>query len=144
VNEWFRILLALCAVAVTGALVAMLLALKRTLDRAAGVLGVVEDELRPTAAEARALMQDIRAMSRELRGEIERLGEVTDHVRTLVDGLARVANGLAGLTRAGQLIGMAAGVKKGLDVFLQHWRSHPQSESADGHSAPVESVRDTW
>jgi uncharacterized protein YoxC len=143
VNEWLRILLALCAVAVTAALVAALLALKRTLDRTSAVLGVIEDELRPTAAEARALTQDMRALSRDLRGEVERMGDVVDHIRTLVDGLVRVANGLAGLTRAGQLIGMAAGVKKGIDVFLQHWRSHPQADSSDGHDR-AETARNRW
>jgi uncharacterized protein YoxC len=129
VAEWFRIVLALCAVALTCALVGVLLSLKRVLDRAGGVLTVVETEIRPTAAEARALTSEMRTLSRHLQDEIDAVGLVIERVRGLVDGLSRVVTGLAGLTRAGQVIGIAAGVRKGIEVFVERWRSRP-GESA--------------
>ena len=132
---WFYVVLAVCVVALTGALVGVLLSLKRMLDRTTGVLTVVETEIRPTAAEARALTHEMRALSRQLHEEIEAVGLVVERARVLVDGTSRVVMGLAGLTRAGQLIGIAASVKKGLEVFLQRWRSHPAEPGRDGHGA---------
>ena len=135
-TEWFRIVLALCVVALTCALVGVLLSLKRALDRGTAVLTVVETEIRPTAAEARALTNEMRAVSRHLQDEIDAVGLVIERVRVLVEGLSRVVNGLAGLTRAGQLIGIAAGMKKGIEVFAERWRSHP------GEPAGAERVRE--
>jgi hypothetical protein len=115
--------LALCAVALTAAVVAALLALRRTIQRAEGVLGGVERELAPTAAETRALTQEVRALLRESNRELARLGEVIDRVNTVAEGLGRVAVGLAGFARAGQLIGLAAGLRKGIDVFVERMRA---------------------
>ena len=133
---WFYVVLAVCVVALTCALVGVLLSLKRMLDRTTGVLTVVETEIRPTAAEARALTQEMRVLSRHLHDQIEAVGLAVERARVLVDGMSRVVNALAGLTRAGQLIGIAAGVKKGLEVFVQRWRSHSAEPGGDGHGAP--------
>ena len=50
------------------------------------------------------------------------MGEVTEQVQTVAEGLGRVVMGLAGLTRAGQVIGLAAGLRRGVDVFVQRLR----------------------
>ena len=139
--DWFRIVLAVCVVALTCALVGVLLSLKRALDRASGVLAVVETEIRPTAAEARALTNEMRALSRQLHDEIEAVGLVVERARVMVEGLTRVVTALAGLTRAGQLIGIAAGVKKGIEVFLERWRSHSSEPGRDGHGAGAPAAR---
>jgi len=54
---------------------------------------------------------------------------VTDKVERVADGLARFVGMLGGLTRAGQLVGMAVGLKKGLGVFVQRFRK----EQGDDH-----------
>ena len=116
---WVIVVLVGCAVVLTVALVPAILALRRTLQRAEVVLTIAEQELRPLIGQAHALTEDIRLLTREASKEIERVGEVTERVSAAAEGLARVATGLAGFTRAGQLIGMAAGLKRGFDVFVQ-------------------------
>jgi uncharacterized protein YoxC len=115
---WAQLTLVACLVALTVALVALLIALRRTVRRAETVLGIVEQELRPLIGQAHALTEDVRVLTREASREIERVGEVTERVNAVAEGVSRAVSGLAGLTRAGQLIGVAAGLKKGFDVFL--------------------------
>jgi hypothetical protein len=43
---------------------------------------------------------------------------VTERVNAVADGVGRVVSGLAGFARAGQLVGVAAGLKRGFDVFV--------------------------
>jgi hypothetical protein len=137
VGVWLQLVIAACAVALTVALVAALVALRRALERAEGVMGIAERELAPLAAEARGLMEELRALSRQASREVGRVGEVTDQLSTLV---GRLAWGVAGLTRAGQLIGVAAAVKRGIDVFVHRMRAHQPREPQDG-GAPEGPVR---
>jgi uncharacterized protein YoxC len=116
---WVAVLLAVCAVALTVALVPTILALRRTLRRAEVVLTIAEQELRPLIGQAHALTEDVRVLTREASQEIKRVAEMTERLNAAAEGISRVVIGLAGLTRAGQLIGMAAGLKRGFDVFVQ-------------------------
>ena len=126
---WAQALLTLAAVALMLAFVAAAWAFRRVARRAAGVLTIVEEELRPLAAQAHALSEDIRALTREAGRELERMGAVTDKVESVADGFARFVGVLGGLTRAGQIVGVAAGVKKGVEVFVQRLRK----EQGDDH-----------
>ena len=116
---WVTMILVGCAVVLTIVLVPTILALRRTLRHAEVVLTIAEQELRPLISQAHALTEDVRLLTREASQEIERVGEVTERMHAAAEGISRVATGLAGLSRAGQLIGMAAGLKRGVDVFLQ-------------------------
>ena len=116
---WVIAVLVGCVVVLTLALVPTILALRRMLRRAEVVLTIAEQELRPLIGQAHALTEDVRLLTREASQEIERVGEVTERVNAAAEGISRVASGLAGLTKAGQLIGMAAGLKRGFDVFVQ-------------------------
>jgi uncharacterized protein YoxC len=118
-HSWTQPVLLACAVALTVAVVALLLALKRTAQRADAVLRIVEEELRPVIGQAHALSDEVRMLTREASLEIKRVGEVTERVNNVAEGVGRVVSALAGLTRAGQVIGMAAAVKRGVDVFVQ-------------------------
>ena len=120
---WFQVILALCVVAVTAALVPLLLALLRAARRAEGVLGIVERELAPLVAEIHGLTDALRDVVRETQQELKRVGALADRIDDVAGGVARVVNAVAGLTRAGQLIGLAAAVRKGFDVFVQRFRS---------------------
>jgi uncharacterized protein YoxC len=121
-QPWAQIVLVVCAVAVTGALVAAILALRQTLRRTGAVLEIVEQELRPLIGQVKGLAEEMRDLTRESRREVERVGEVTEQVQTVAEGLGRVVMGLAGLTRAGQVIGLAAGLRRGVDVFVKRLR----------------------
>lgn len=119
---WAQALLTLAAFALMLALVAAVLALRRVAQRAEGVLTIVEQELRPLVGQAHALTEDVRALTREAHRELERVGAVAERVNDVAAGLARFTAVLGGITRAGQLVGVAAGLKKGIDVFVQRLR----------------------
>jgi hypothetical protein len=126
---WIPVILIVCAVTLTAVLVPAILALRRTLRRAEAVLTIAEQELRPLIGQAHALTEDVRLLTREASEEIERVGEMTERVNAAAEGISRVISGLAGLTRAGQLIGMAAGLKRGVEVFVQRF----SKEQGDHH-----------
>src|SRR5881396_761364 len=126
---WAQALLTLAALALMLALVAAVWALRRVAQRAAGVLTIVEQELRPLVGQAHALAEDVRALTREAGRELERIGAVTNKVGSVADGLVTFVGVLGGLTRAGQLVGVAAGLKKGVGAFVQRLRK----EQGDHH-----------
>ena len=119
---WVQLLLSLAAFALLLALVAAVWALRRTAQRAEAVLTILEQELRPLTGQAHALTEDLRMLTREAGRELERVGAVTDRVDDIATGLSRFVGMLSGLTRAGQIVGVAAGLKKGLDVFVHRYR----------------------
>jgi uncharacterized protein YoxC len=119
---WAQAVLIVCAVVLTAALVAAILTLRRALRRTDAVLAIVEQELRPLIGQAHGLTDELRDLTRETRREVERIGEVTEHVENAADGMSRVVVGLGGLARAGQVIGLAAGLRRGVDVFVSRLR----------------------
>ena len=117
-----QLVLVVCAVALTAALVAAMLALRRTLRRTEAVLEIVEQEVRPLIAQAYGATEELRDLTREIRLEVKRVGDVTERVQAVADGLGRVVAGLSGLARVGQIVGLAAGLRRGVDVFVQRLR----------------------
>jgi uncharacterized protein YoxC len=119
---WVQMLLSLASLALLVALVAAVWALRGMAKRAEAVLTIVEQELRPLIGQAVALTEDVRSLTRDARQELERVGAVTDRVEDIATGLGRIVGTVSGLTRAGQIVGVAAGLKKGLDVFVHRFR----------------------
>ena len=117
-HSWTQPVLLICAVVLTTAAVALLLAVRRTVQRTDAVLQIVEEELRPLIGQTHALTDEVRTLTREASLEVKRVGEVTERVNNVAEGVGRMVSALAGLTRAGQVIGMAAALKKGVDVFV--------------------------
>jgi uncharacterized protein YoxC len=115
--------LVVCVVAVTLALVPVLIALKRTLTRAETVLQLVEREIRPMASQLSALAEDLRGLSRQAGREIDRIGSVAARIEDVSVKAARVLGVVGGMTRVGQLAGVATGLKKGLDVFVRRLKN---------------------
>jgi hypothetical protein len=122
VLPWVQIVLVLCVVAVTIALIPSLLALRRASERAERVLMLVEQELRPLVSQAQALAEEMRELSQRARGEMVRVGSLAERAEEVADGMGRMLSAVSGLSRAGQLVGVAASLKTGLDVFLQRLR----------------------
>jgi len=121
-QPWAQAVLVACAVALTLALVAAILAVRRALRRTDAVLAIVEQELRPLVGHAHGIADELRDLTRETRLEVERIGEVTEHVETAAAGLSRLVVALGGLARAGQVVGLAAGLRRGVDVFVSRLR----------------------
>jgi uncharacterized protein YoxC len=119
---WVQLLLSLASLALLLALVAAVWALRGVAQRAEAVLAIVEQELRPVIGQAVALTEDVRSLTRDASRELERVGAVTHRVDDIAGAVGRIVGMLSGLTRAGQIVGVAAGVKKGIDVFVQRLR----------------------
>jgi hypothetical protein len=119
---WVQMLLSLAAFALLLALVAAVWALRGVARRAEAVLAIVEQELRPLIGQALALTEDVRGLTREAGRELERVGAVTARVEDVATGVGRIVMTLGSLTRAGQIVGVAAGLKKGIDVFVHRLR----------------------
>lgn len=107
-----------CIVVLTGALVATLLALKKTALRAESVLHLLEQEIRPMANQIESLAGELRALSQHTNQELERIGAMVGRVEEAAVKVTRLLVALGGFTRIGQLAGAAVGVKRGLDVFI--------------------------
>lgn len=107
-----------CVVALTIVLISTLLAFKKTALRAESVLAQVEREIRPMVSEIESLSGELQKLSRNANDNLQRIGGVVDRVEDISVQVARVAGAVGGLTRIGQYAGMAAGVKRGVEVFL--------------------------
>jgi uncharacterized protein YoxC len=119
---WLALVLAGCAVAISLAIVLTLMSARRALEHAGAVLAIAERELAPLATEARGLTADARALTQETTRELKRAGDVVERVHDVADGVGRIVNALAGLTRAGQVVGVAMALRRGVDVFVQRMR----------------------
>jgi len=107
-----------CVVALTIVLISTLLSVRKTALRAESVLAQVEREIRPMASELEALTADLQKLSRNANDNLQRIGGIVDRVEDISVQAARLVGAVAGLTRIGQYAGMAAGVKRGVEVFL--------------------------
>ena len=119
---WVQMLLSLAAFALLVALVAAVWALRGVAQRAEAVLTIVEQELRPMIGQGLTLVEDLRGLTREAGRELERVGAVTDRVEVVAAGLGRIVTTVGSLTRAGQIVDVAAGLKRGIDVFVHRLR----------------------
>jgi len=107
-----------CVVALTIVLMSTLLSIKKTALRAESVLAQVEREIRPMASELETLTGELQKLSRNANDNLQRIGGIVDRVEDISVQVARVVGAVGGLTRIGQYAGMAAGVKRGVEVFL--------------------------
>jgi uncharacterized protein YoxC len=107
-----------CVVALTIVLISTLLSIKKTALRAEGVLAQVEREIRPMASELESLTGELQKLSRNANDNLQQIGGIVDRVEDISVQAARVIGAVGGLTRIGQYAGLAAGVKRGVEVFL--------------------------
>ena len=107
-----------CVVALTLVLISTLLSVRKTALRAESVLAQVEREIRPMASEIESLTGELQKLSHNANDNLQRIGGIVDRVEDISMQVARVVGAVGGLTRIGQYAGMAAGVKRGVEVFL--------------------------
>ena len=115
----------ICAVALTAVLVVALLALRRVFVRTEAVLGVVEHELKPLTAQVGALSEDARKLTRETTSNMERAGAVIRRAEEVTGQVSSLVGAVNTVTRAGQVVTLAAGLRKGLRVFASRLRDKP-------------------
>jgi len=123
---WFYPVVGVCIVALTLALVVAIVAIARAVRRAERLLAVVEREVDrdvpPVMTSLRELTDELRLLSHGAASELDRIGQITGRVQEVTEAVARLVAALSMLTRAGQLVGIVAGVKTGVDVFLHRLR----------------------
>lgn len=125
---WVQAVFALGFLALVVVVVVTLLSVRRAVVRAEAVLGIVEQELRPLVADTHALLGEVRALSRKANREMERVGSIGERIEEAAGGVNKLVGALGGLTRVGQVLGLAAGIKKGVDVFLYRYGKANQGD----------------
>ena len=125
---WAQVVLVVCAAVLTVVVVPAILALRRAGERAERLLAIAETELGPLLGQLQGLVDELGTFSKEARTEMTRVGVLAERLLDATEGISRLITVLAGLTRAGQLVGMAAGLKTGVDVFLHRLRK-PSGEN---------------
>ena len=113
----------LCIAVVSGVLAATLLAVRRLALRAESVLGVVERELRPMLGRVESATDELRDLTRVANDELRRVGLVVRRAEDVSINLSRLISAITSLTQVGQYAQVAAGVKKGVDVFVRRLRA---------------------
>jgi uncharacterized protein YoxC len=130
-QPWSQVALVACAVALTAAVVSAVLALRGALRRTDALLGIVEQELRPLIAQVHGVTEELRELTHELRLEVKRVGDVTETVQAVTEGMGRIVSGLSGLARIGQVVGMAAVLRRGVGAFAQRLRREQGEDHGD-------------
>lgn len=118
VNVALVVLTAAAVVLVAFAL-PLLIQLRRTAKNAELTLTAVEREIRPLASQLHVLLQEARDLIQRGNKELGELARFTATADELLARLGKVLGVLAGLGRVGQVVGVAQGVKKGVDVFVR-------------------------
>lgn len=116
-------LIVLCVVVVSAVLVWTLLAFRKTALRAESVLHMVEREIRPTLSQLESLLADLQELSQGANEELRRVRVVVRRAEDVSIKVSKVVVALGGLTRFGQYVSLAAGVKKGLDAFVRRLKA---------------------
>jgi uncharacterized protein YoxC len=116
-------IIVLCVVVVSAVLVWTLLALRKTALRAESVLRVVEQEIRPMLGQLESLITELRDLSQGAKEELSKIRVVVRRAEDVSITVSKVVVAVGGLTRFGQYASLAAGVKKGLDVFVRRLKA---------------------
>ena len=111
-----------CIVVLSAVLVSTLLALRKAALRVESVLDMVEREIRPLASQIESLTTELRTLSHHANEELDRVTVVVHRLEDISLKVARLLGVLGGLTRVGQYAAVAAGVQKGLGVFIKRLR----------------------
>ena len=116
-------IIVLCVVVVSAVLVWTLLALRKTALRAESVLRMVEREIWPVLGQIEHLIAELRDLSQGAKEELSKIRVVVRRAEDVSITVSKVLLAVGGLTRIGQYVSLAAGVKKGLDVFVRRLKA---------------------
>jgi uncharacterized protein YoxC len=118
----WEMVLVVCLAAVSAALVALLLAVRRVALRADALLGILESDARPILEQVKGLLDEARVIAGDARQELERVSSVVGRAQETVEAIGRIVGVVAGVTRAGRLISLVTGLRKGARIFIHRYR----------------------
>jgi uncharacterized protein YoxC len=110
-------------VAVTVALVMALMAVRRLAARGEAVLELAQREIPPLTAQITALSADMRRLTQQASINIEHAGTLLHRAEEVSGKVSTLIGAVSSVTRAGQVVTVAAGLKRGLDVFVSRLRT---------------------
>jgi uncharacterized protein YoxC len=116
-------IIVLCVVVVSAVLVWTLLALRKTALRAESVLRMVEREIWPVLGQIEHLIAELRDLSQGAKEELSKIRVIVRRAEDVSITVSKVLLAVGGLTRIGQYVSLAAGVKKGLNVFVRRLKA---------------------
>ena len=108
----------LSVLAVSAALIATLIEIRRVAQQAASVLSKLEPEIQPLTTAMHDLVEEVKALSKQVNRELGRFGDVTQQIELITERVGRLVGLIGTVGRVGKIVGVASGVKKGLDVFV--------------------------
>jgi uncharacterized protein YoxC len=118
-----QVVLVVCAVVLTVALVVTLATFRRATARAEIVLQLVEREIRPLASQVEALAADVRALSQTANRELERVSSVVRRVEDISLKIARVVGVANNLASVRGITGVSSGLRTALSAFVSRLRT---------------------
>jgi len=96
-----------------------LLQLRRTAQAAEQTLATLEREVRPLTSQLHALLQDHRELAQRATRDLRELEGLVLMAQEVIGRLIKLTGILGGIGTVGRVYGLAQGLRKGLDVFIQ-------------------------
>lgn len=111
--------LAAAAVVLVAFAVPTLVQIRRAARNAELTLAALEREIRPLASQLHVLLQEGRDLLQRGNKELGELARFTVTADEVLARLGKVLGVLTGLAKVGQVVSVAQGVRKGVDVFVR-------------------------
>jgi uncharacterized protein YoxC len=105
--------------ALVAAAIPALLQMRKTARMAEQTLGAVEREIRPLVAQLHALLQDHRDLAQRATRDLREVEGTVLLVQELLLRAVKLSGILSGVGTVGRALGLAQGLRKGVDVFIQ-------------------------
>jgi uncharacterized protein YoxC len=96
-----------------------LLQVRRTARTAEQTLAALEREIRPLASQVHALLQDHRELAQRATRDLREIEAAVLLVQEVLLRVVKLSGLLSGVGTVGRVLGVAQGLRKGVDVFIQ-------------------------
>jgi hypothetical protein len=96
-----------------------LLQIRRTAQAAEQTVATLEREVRPLTSQLHALLQDHRELAQRATRDLRELEGLVLMAQEVIGRLIKLTGILGGIGTIGRVYGVALGLRKGLDVFIQ-------------------------
>ena len=110
------------------AVIPALLQVARTARVAEQTLTSVDREVRPLTAQIQALLQEHRNLAQQATRDLRQVEGVVVLAQDTLARLTNLTSLLSGFGTVGRVVGVARGLQKGIDVFVQRLARHRGKE----------------
>jgi len=110
------------------ALIPALLQVARTARQAEQTLATVDHELKPLTTQVQALLQEHRTLAQQATRDLRQIEGVVVMAQDVLGRVTNLTSLLASFGTVGRVVGVARGLQKGIDVFVQRLARHRGKE----------------